>query len=132
MPRKKQTEISEPIAISNVEKFITVKEMEAVIAVLQARQSYFEDIVREREAFNEKAIAKFEKEAENAPPEILEKLKFLSNAFAKEMDNKIIEDHKKELDVQEGINEFLFRFTGEKQINYKNVLSHNDFLETEL
>lgn len=110
----------EEIAISNVEKFITVKEMEAVITVLKARQEYFEQIARDREAFEDKAIAKLQ-EAENIPEDLVNKIKLLSSEFAKAMDDRFINDHKEELKAQEGVNEFLLRFTGEKQVNYNSL-----------
>lgn len=113
------------IALTDITKSVTIGELEAVIAVLKSRQHFFEELVRENEKFADKAIAKLQEVEGNMPEEIIEKLKLLSNSFAKEMNTKIVKDFKDELDAQPEVNEFLLRFTGEKQVNYKSILIDN-------
>lgn len=121
---------SNEIALTDISKSVSVGELEGIISVLKARQKFFEGLVRESEGYADKAIAKLEQAAGNMPEPVLEKLKLLSNEFAKQMNLKIVKDFQEELDAQEDVNEFLFRFTGEKQVNYKNILLNGEDLTT--
>lgn len=105
------------IAISNVEKFITVEEMQAVLTVLKERQEFFKEIMRKREEFENKTMDKI-KELGLNEEKTSDKLLLLANEFAKGMDQKFLNDYKKELDAQQGVIEFLKRFTGEEFVNY--------------
>ena len=118
-------ENSKEIAISDASKSITIQEMEAVITALKSRQKFFQEAINNKKESEEKLYDKLKAQLSEAPEDIKKKIILLSSEFAKNMDQKFFKDFEEELEVQEGINEFLFKFTGEPQTNYKNL-----FLET--
>ncbi len=117
------------IALQDITKSVSVQELESIITVLKDRQKYFEEAYEHRRKFEKKTIDKL-KETQELPEEAAANIMLLANTFANEMDQKFFDDHKEELEAQEGVNEFLFRFTGEKQVNYKYLFSNNSDLTT--
>ena len=113
------------IALQDITKSVTVGELEAVIKTLKARQEFFHKQIVNKQEAEEKLVVKLKSQLEGAPEDIKKKIILLSSEFAKNMDQKFFKDFEEELEVQEGINEFLFKFTGEPQTNYRNL-----FLET--
>ncbi len=113
------TEEKKNIAITNASESISVGEMKALIYTLKKRQEFFSSIMNSRQEFLSKAEKKFQGVEENVPPEILDKLKLLTSELAKNEEAKFLKEFQEELAYQDDITEFLYKFTGEEQTNYR-------------